>query len=74
MTKIRVSVDRDLCAGYANCLDAAPEVFALDEQDIALVTADADALAGQRAAIERAVKLCPVGAITIEVEPDAPHD
>jgi len=68
---IRVFVDRDLCSGYANCLDAAPEVFDLDERDVAFVAADVDVLSAHRAAIERAVKVCPVGAITIEVESNA---
>ena len=67
---IRVCIDRDLCSGYANCLDAAPDVFDLDEHDVAIVAADASQIAMHRAACERAVKLCPVGAITIEEAPD----
>ena len=63
---IRIVIDRELCSGYANCLDAAPEVFDMDDHDIAVVIASDDALEGQRAAIERAVKLCPLSAITIE--------
>ena len=68
---IRIFIDRDLCSGYANCLDAAPDVFELDESDVAFVAASDEALASHRAAIEHAVKMCPVGAIAIEVEPDA---
>ena len=66
---LKIEVDRDLCSGYANCLDAAPEVFDVDEKDIAVVVAPAEDLERHRAAIERAVKLCPLNAITM-VEAD----
>ena len=39
---IRIVIDRELCSGYANCLDAAPEVFDVDDHDIAVVVASDD--------------------------------
>ena len=63
---IRIVIDRELCAGYANCLDAAPEVFDVDGEDVAVVVAAPDTLPAHREAIERAVKLCPINAIALE--------
>jgi ferredoxin len=63
-TRIRVSVDRGLCNGYANCLDAAPDVFDLGEDDIAVVLAP-DHPEDRRADLERAAQRCPVKAITL---------
>lgn len=63
---LRISIDRDLCSGYANCLDAAPTVFDVDERDIAIVIATSGEIEAQRAAVERAAKLCPLNAITLE--------
>lgn len=62
---LKIEIDRDLCSGYANCLDAAPEVFDVDDKDIAIVIARAADLEAHRTAIERAVKLCPLNAITV---------
>ena len=36
----RVVVDRDACSGYANCLDAAPEIFDVDDHDLVTVIAE----------------------------------
>jgi ferredoxin len=63
---IRVTVDRELCSGYANCLDAAPDLFALDEHDVAVVVGDHDALEAHREQLEYAAKLCPRQAILID--------
>jgi ferredoxin len=61
-----VSVDRALCQGYANCLDAAPDAFDLDDHDIAIVTAP-DFGTEQRAELERAEQRCPARAISLSV-------
>jgi len=63
---LRITIDRELCSGYANCLDAAPTVFDVDEHDIAVVIAPSGEIEMQRAAIERAAKLCPLSAIALE--------
>ncbi len=62
---MRVVVDRQLCRGYANCVDVGPEVFALDEDDLAYVL-QADVDPGLADVVNRAARLCPMGAITIE--------
>ena len=64
MTRLRVTVDREQCAGYGNCVEVAPDIFELDEHDVAVVTADrwptdrAEVLA-------RAVRRCPPDAISV---------
>lgn len=64
MSGFRVEVIRDRCAGYANCLDAAPEIFDLDEHDIAVVVAE-DVPADQGEALDMAVRRCPAKAIVV---------
>jgi ferredoxin len=62
--RIRVEVDRGLCRGYANCLEAAPDVFDLGDDDIAFVVAQ-DYPDDRRPDLERAAQRCPVRAITL---------
>ena len=57
----RVEIDRDLCSGFASCVDNAPEIFRLDDSGTAtlLVSETAD---------ERALKAaddCPMAAIAV---------
>jgi ferredoxin len=60
---MKVRVDRNLCVGMGNCVDFAPTVYTLDEENKATVTnpksVDDDTL------LESA-KSCPVKAIIIE--------
>ncbi|MDV3222762.1 ferredoxin [Intrasporangium sp.] len=60
---MRVTVDRTLCEIHAQCVFEAPEVFELDADDELVY--DSEPNAQHRAAVERAVASCPVGAITI---------
>lgn len=61
---MNVNLDYPKCSGYANCLDAAPEVFDLDERDKAIVLIPQPS--GENAeAARKAAKLCPVAAIII---------
>jgi len=61
----KVVVDRDLCQDHGQCVFAAPEVFALDDDGrlVVLVDEPDEAL---RAKCEEAADVCPVQAITIE--------
>jgi ferredoxin len=63
-TKNRVSieVDRALCYGFGDCVDTVPAVFALDEEDTAIVL-DPDAASLDD--IVEAAQNCPVDAIII---------
>ena len=37
MSEVQIRVDRALCIGSGDCVDTAPEVFALDDEDKAIV-------------------------------------
>lgn len=57
----RVDIDRDLCSGFAACVEVAPEIFKLDDSGTAtlLVPETGD---------ERVLKAaadCPMAAITV---------
>lgn len=58
---LRVEIDRDLCVGFGDCVDAAPEAFELDGEEIAVFTAPEDTT---REELLRACRACPVDAIT----------
>ena len=59
-----VEVDTVLCQGHAMCMGEAPEVFKLDEDGILQILKPRFD-AGQREAVERAVKYCPNQALRI---------
>jgi ferredoxin len=59
---VRIEVDRELCFGFGDCVDTAPTVFRLDEEDKATVI-DPDAATLER--ITEASQNCPVDAIII---------
>lgn len=62
---LRVEIDRDLCVGFGDCIDASPESFELNEEGIAELTAPESA---EREALLRACRSCPVDAITVRDE------
>ncbi len=59
---VLIDVDTDLCAGFADCVVAAPDVFALNDDNLAIITdpegADLDTLM-------QAAASCPVSAILL---------
>jgi ferredoxin len=67
----RIKIDQDLCSGYALCLDAAPAVFDINEHDVAFVIDPAQGIEQHQEAIERAIKLCPLSAISFEDDEQA---
>ena len=63
--RIAIEVDRALCYGFGDCVDSLPDVFALDEEDTAVVlNPDAASLDD----IVEAAQNCPVDAIIITDE------
>ncbi len=58
----RIEVDRQACTGMAECIRIAPEVFMLDEENIAVVV---DASASTRADLLQAARECPTQAIKL---------
>jgi ferredoxin len=60
---MRVVVDRDRCEGNAICAKIAPEVFTLDDDEYALVTADPIPVE-QETLAEHAIAECPRAALS----------
>jgi ferredoxin len=60
---MRVVVDRDRCEGNAICVGIAPELFQLDQDEYAIVTAD-PVPADQEALAEQAIAECPRAALS----------
>ena len=60
--RIHVQVDRSLCIGSGDCVDTAPDVFRLDEDDKAVVI---DPDAAPLDDILEAAQNCPVTAIFV---------
>jgi ferredoxin len=60
--RIEVTVDRSLCIGSGDCVDTAPDVFQLDEEDKAVVV-DPDGASLDD--VLTAAGNCPVSAIFV---------
>jgi ferredoxin len=63
--RIIIEVDRALCFGFGDCVDTLPAVFALDEENVAIVL-DPDAAGVDD--IAEAAQNCPVDAIIVTDE------
>ncbi len=64
MTNIRIEVDQDLCMVNGQCVSAAPELFALTDNDELLAESGPvpDELVAKA---EQAVRLCPTQALRL---------
>ena len=60
----RVVVDFDLCESNARCMEAAPEVFEVRDDDF-LYILDETPPEGLRAKVDEAVRRCPKAAISV---------
>jgi ferredoxin len=60
--RIEVTVDRALCIGSGDCVDTAPDVFQLDDEDKAVVV-DPDGAPFDD--VLDAARNCPVSAISV---------
>lgn len=58
-----VRIDRRLCVGFGDCVDAAPDAFVLDEDGIAVFVEGAGESARER--VIAACEACPVDALTV---------
>lgn len=59
----RVSIDREICTGVANCTAIAPDVFELDDENKAVVV---DPYGADDETIRRAAEECSQQAIILE--------
>ena len=65
VNRIEITVDRALCIGSGDCVDTAPDVFQLDDEDKAVVV-DPDGAALDD--VIEAARNCPVSAIFVAGE------
>jgi ferredoxin len=75
MNKLTIKVDTKLCIGAASCVGIAPDLFRLDEENVAYLIDPAtgedktsitiDASDGDKALIEEAIENCPTSAISL---------
>ena len=63
---MKVVVDELRCDAHGQCVDACPEVFALDDTDDVVRVLVHEPDESLRAQLDRAVRVCPKAAITIE--------
>jgi ferredoxin len=61
---MKVVVDFDLCESNALCMEAAPEVFEVRDDDL-LYVLDEEPGAELKAKVEQAVRVCPKQAIKL---------
>lgn len=61
---MKITVDLDKCCGYGDCVLAAPELFDLGDDGVAVVLVDEPG-EDQRPEAEAAAASCPVEAITV---------
>lgn len=57
---LQVEIDLDLCVGFGDCVDASPECFELNDEDLAQFTAPESV---DRQTLLEACRSCPVDAI-----------
>ena len=60
---MRIKVDVEKCIGAGQCVNAAPTVFAQNEDDGMVVLLDETPPADKAAGVRSAIRLCPVRAI-----------
>ena len=61
-TGLKIEVDRELCFGFGDCVDSAPGVFELDDENKSIVI---DPDAADRDDLVMAAQDCPVDAIIL---------
>jgi ferredoxin len=59
---LRIRIDRGLCVGFADCIEAAPEAFALDGENV-VVFVEPERVERER--LVAACDACPVDALTV---------
>lgn len=63
---LRIVIERDLCVGFAQCVDVAEEAFAVDDDDAVTFVEPEEV---ERERLIQACKACPVEALKV-FDPD----
>jgi ferredoxin len=67
--RLTLRIDRDLCVGFGDCIQVAPEAFELDSEGVAVVIQGAEEVERER--LLEACRACPVDALTAHDEDGA---
>jgi len=59
---LRIAIDRGLCVGFADCIEAAPEAFRLDDENVVVFTEPERV---ERERLIAACDACPVDALAV---------
>jgi ferredoxin len=59
---LRIRIDRELCVGFGDCVEGAPEAFRLDDESVVVFTEPERV---ERLRLLAACDACPVDAITV---------
>lgn len=62
---MKIAVDYELCEANARCMEVAPDIFRVDEEDNLHILIESPG-EDRRAAVEEAVRLCPRQALTLQ--------
>ena len=62
---MKTKVDEDLCTSCEDCANAAPEVFEMNDEEIAIVKVDV-VPADKEEAVRQTAEECPADAISVE--------
>lgn len=60
-----LKADFGACQGYANCVDAAPDVYDIDDDGVVVLLRE-EISDDERPRVEEAARSCPVSALVIE--------
>jgi ferredoxin len=63
---MKVTVDPLRCDAHGVCVDACPQVFALDDDDDVVTLLQEEPDETLRESVERAARMCPKAAITVD--------
>jgi ferredoxin len=61
--ELTVRIDRLICVGFGDCVEASPDAFELDEDGIAVLRVGADSVDSQE--LIEACRSCPVDALVV---------
>lgn len=64
----KISAQRQLCQGYANCMVEAPDYFDLDDDDLVVVLND-EPNEEDLTEVRAAVRSCPAKVLKLEEQP-----
>ena len=62
---MKAKIDMSLCEGHAKCMEAAPAVFEVRDDDLSHLLVD-EIPEAERERVMRAVRTCPRAAISVE--------